>query len=176
MSQSCDSVGRVLGSHVQIEKKKNQVCLSTHVDDVVPSRLLTRRGGFVVFLPSVRSVLVVGQSLFVCLCTFHVSVVSRLRVCSQLILSDSFLSSARRAEHICILTGQIVTRVQRSVIRIVNCWTSEQFSRVRKSSRVRVHQRHRYIKKIHIIKKWSGASVTVYGMSGTEGQEPAGTD
>ena len=27
------------------------VCLSTHVDEVVPSRLLTRRGVFVVFLP-----------------------------------------------------------------------------------------------------------------------------
>ena len=97
----------MLGSHVQIEKC-NQVCLSTHVDDVVPSRLLTRRGGFVVFLPSVRSFLVVGQLLFVCMCTIHVSVVSMLRVCSQLILSDS-LSSARRAEHICIMTGQIVT-------------------------------------------------------------------
>ena len=30
--------------------KCNQVCLSTHVDEVVPSHLLTRRGVFVVFL------------------------------------------------------------------------------------------------------------------------------
>ena len=57
--------------------------MSIHVDEVLPSRLLTRRGVFVVFLPSVRSVLVVAQSLCVCLCTIHVSVVSRLRPRSE---------------------------------------------------------------------------------------------
>ena len=66
----------------KIEKCK-QVCLSTHVDEVVPSRLLTRRGVSVVFVPSVRSVLVVAQSPFVCLCTIHVSAVSRLRPRSE---------------------------------------------------------------------------------------------
>ena len=89
--------------------RTNREVLSTHVNEVVPSRLVTRRGVFVVFLPSVRAVLVVAQSPFVCLCTIHVSVVSRLRVCSQLSLSDPILSSACRAEHICILTGQIVS-------------------------------------------------------------------
>ena len=88
--------------------------------------------------------------LFAC-ARYTYRVVSRLRVCSQLSLSDPFLSSACRAEHICILTGQIVDRVQRSVIRIVNCWISEQSSRVRKSSRVGVHQHasslHKYNKK-----------------------------
>ena len=54
-------------------------------DEVVPSRLLTSRGVFVVFLrlwymPDVAEWLEVvvardAQSLFVCLCTIHVSVV-----------------------------------------------------------------------------------------------------
>ena len=49
--QSCDSGGRVLGWHAQIEKC-NRVCVSTHVDEVVLSRLLARRGVFVAFSPS----------------------------------------------------------------------------------------------------------------------------
>ena len=44
-------------------------------------------------------------------------------------------SAVCRAEHICILTGGIMTESWN-----VNYWISEQFSRVRKSSRVRVHK------------------------------------
>ena len=69
--------------------------------------------------------------------------------------------------------------MQRSVIRIVNCWISEHFSRVRKSSRVRVHQ-HASSFTLYVTKKikknGSGAGVTVNGMSGTEGQDRGGTD
>ena len=90
--------------------KSRSVSLSTHVDEVVPSRLLTRRGVFVVFLPSVRSVLAVAQ-IPVCL------LVHDTRICcikaQSLLLAENqsvlLLSSACRAEHICILTGQIVT-------------------------------------------------------------------
>ena len=77
---------------------------------------------FVVFLASVRSVLVVAQSLVVCLCTIHLSVVSRLRPRSE------FCPERNVFEHICILTGQIVTdcvRIERGVINIVICWISE---------------------------------------------------
>ena len=58
-----------------------QVCPSTHVDEVVPSRLLTRRGVF--FLFPFREVSFGCRALFVCLCTMHVSVVSRLRPRSE---------------------------------------------------------------------------------------------
>ena len=63
------------------------------------------------------------------------------------------------------------------MIRIVNCWINEQFSRVRNSSRVRVHQ-HASSFTLHTknIKSGCGASVTVYVMSGTEGQELGGID
>ena len=101
----------------------------------------------------------------------------KLRSLLQVEFVRSFLSSACRAEHICILTGTDCDRVQRSVIRIVNCWISEQFSRVRNSSRVRVHQ-HPSSFTLHTknIKSGCGASVTVYVMSGTEGQELGGID
>ena len=89
-----------------------------NVDEVVLSGLLTRRGVSVFFSPWLcctpdvadRSELIVAQSLFVCLCTIHVSV-SRLRPRSEFVPSWVcqilfVLSSACRAEHICILTGQ----------------------------------------------------------------------
>ena len=67
-------------------------------------------------------------------------------------------------------------RMQQSVIRIVNCWISEQFSRLRKSSRVRVHQHASSFTLLYYIFWGSGAGVTINGMSGTEGQDPGGTD
>ena len=67
-------------------------------------------------------------------------------------------------------------RMQQSVIRIVNCWISEQFSRLRKSSRVRVHQHASSFTLLYYIFLGSGAGVTINGMSGTEGQDPGGTD
>ena len=102
--------------------------------------------------------MVLAQSLCVCLCTLHVSVVSRVRPRSMSApscesVSSLFLSSACRAEHICIDRTDC-DRVQRSVIRIVNCWISEQFSRVRKSSRVRVHRHASSVHYVlHITKK-----------------------
>ena len=95
------------------------------------------------FLPSVRSVLVVAQSLFVCLCTIHVSVVSRLRSRSGYAPSGESISSPLVRSMSCwthlFLDRRDCERVQRRKTRIVNYWISE-LSRVRKSSRVRVHQ------------------------------------
>ena len=101
----------------------------------------------------------------------------KVRSLLQVEFVRSLLSSACRAEHVGILTGTDCDRVQRSVIRIVNCWINEQFSRVRNSSRVRVHQ-HASSFTLHTknIKSGCGASVTVYVMSGTEGQELGGID
>ena len=69
--------------------------------------------------------------------------------------------------------------MQRSVIRMVNCWISEHFLTSQKvlasqSSSARVIIYIIYYKKDS--KKSSGAGVTVNGMSGTEGQDPGGTD
>ena len=75
--------------------------------------------------------------------------------------------------------GTDIVAVQRSVILLHS-------SGVRESSRV-IHHRHPsllYLKIIDTIyirydisfKSGSGARVTVYGMSGTEGQDPGGTD
>ena len=131
-----------------------------------------------------RSELIVArnvQSLFVCLCTMHVSV-SRLRPRSEFVASwvcqipfcpqhvalntsvswqDRLWQNAAECDTHCelldqwtILTGQKVITSQSSSARVIIYIVC-------------------YIKKI---KKGSGAGVTVYGMSGREGQDPCGTD
>ena len=71
-------------------------------------------------------------------------------------------------------------RVQRSVMSIKNCWSSDKSSRVRKTSRVRyiVSHQESVINTFDQTqnKSGSGARVTIYGMSGTDGPEPTGTD
>ena len=54
------------------------------------------------------------------------------------------------------------------MIRIVNCWIIEQILTCPKVIASQISSGK--------IKSGSGAGVTIYGMSGTEGQEPAGTD
>ena len=54
-------------------------------------------------------------------------------------LSDPFVLSMSCLTHL-YPDRTDCDRVQRSVIRTVDCWISEQFSRFRKSSRTRVHQ------------------------------------
>ena len=88
-----------------------------------------------------RSVLVVAQSLFVCF-------VHDTRVCC--IEVESLLPVEFGRSVFFVLNMSRWTRLHhdrtdcdralRSVTRIVNCWIIEQFSRVRESSRVRVHQ------------------------------------
>ena len=68
--------------------------------------------------------------------------------------------------------------MQQSVIRIVNCWISVRFPQVRNSSRVRLHQHassFTIFSQVHVILVVAEQE-SVYGMSGTEGQDLGGTD
>ena len=82
--------------------------------------------------------------LVVCLCMIHVFVGWRLRPRSECAPSWESVSSPFVLSIFCwthlYLDRTDCDRVQRSVIRILNGWISEQFARVAKSSRVRVHQ------------------------------------
>ena len=130
-----------------------------------------------------RSELIVArnaQSLFVCFVhdtRICIKAQSQIRVCSQLCLSDPFLSSACRAEHICILAGQIVTECSGVwyalwIVGSVN--KSYELESRRESEFISTrHHSHKILRKK--LKKGSGAGVTINGMSGTEGQDPGGT-
>ena len=120
----CDSVVTVLGECWDDTHKSRSAIKFVYRPTVVPSRLLTRRGVFVVFSPF-REVSFGRRAIFVCLLVHDTRICwikaqTQTRVCfpaeNQLVL---LLSSACRAEHICFLTGKMVT--ERSVLRIVNC-------------------------------------------------------
>ena len=97
---------------------------------------------------------------------------TKIRVCSQLSLSDHFLSSAGRAEHICIFTGQIVKEYSEvwSALRMAGSVNNSHESESHRESEF-INTRHHYI-----IITCKLEVVAVYEMSGTKGQEPAGTD
>ena len=121
MWQSRDSIGRMLGWLAQIEKC-NQVCVCHHVDGFVPScswRVAASWLFFSLFVlhawrsGSVRVDCCRKCAILVCLLVHDTRICikaqTQIRVCSHLCLSDPLLSSACRAEHICILTRQTVT-------------------------------------------------------------------
>ena len=73
-----------------------------------------------------------------------------------------------------------MTEHKRSVINIENCWSKWQVIASQESIASQIH-RESSVSVINTFdqtqnQSGSGASVTVCGMSGTEGPEPAGTD
>ena len=190
MWPSRDSIGRMLGWHAQIEKC-NQVCVFAHVDEVVHSGCWRVAASWLFFSQfvlhawcsgSVRVDCCAQCAILVCLLVHDTRICikaqTQIRVCSQLCLSDPSLSSSCRAEHICVLTGQIVTECSGVwyALWIAGSVNSSHESESHRESEFISTRHHLHYILLKKRKNDSGAGVTVYGMSGTEGQDPGWTD
>ena len=91
---------------------------------------------------------------FGCLCTIPLCLLAQGFPVDFVVLS---LCTAC-TEHIWNLTVQTVSGVQRSVISVVECWSSDKSSRVWKTSRVSFIASHQQVSSTHLIRhtysKW----------------------